>query len=98
MAENGEQYISELFSKANIIDSKRFVSCLSIHYRFSEEEAIQLAEYLAKFDKIKLDTIKEHLKGTVEKEKEKETKTKSKEKAERRPSPEKMAGTAKRDK
>ena len=96
MAENGEQYISELFSKANIIDSKRFVSCLSIHYRFSEEEAIQLAEYLSKFDKIKLDTIKEHLKGTAEKEKD--TKTKSKEKVERRPSPEKMAVPAKRDK
>ena len=96
MAENGEQYISELFSKANIIDSKRFVSCLSIHYRFSEEEATQLAEHLAKFDKIKLDTIKDNLKGTAEKEKE--TKPKSKEKAERRPSPEKMAVSAKRDK
>ena len=57
---------------------------------------MQLAEHLAKFDKIKLDTIKDNLKGTAEKEKE--TKPKSKEKAERRPSPEKMAVSAKRDK
>lgn len=79
VAENGEQYISELFSRANIVDAKRLISCLTIHYTFTEEEATQLVDHLAKFDKIKLDTLKEYLYKPTPLEKG-ESKAKSKEK------------------
>lgn len=55
------------------------MSCLTIHYHFSEEEASQLVEHLAKFDKIKLDTLKEHLyKRSPSPEKEKKGKSREK--------------------
>ena len=36
MDEFGQDYMNELFSRANVIESKRFIACLNIHYNFDE--------------------------------------------------------------
>lgn len=52
--ESGNQYMNELFSKSSVVEVKKFVNCLCIHYGFEEEEAVQLGEMLSTFNKIKL--------------------------------------------
>lgn len=56
--ENGQVHINQLFSKANVVEIKRFIGCISIHYNFEEKEASQLAEVVSTFGKVKLDTLK----------------------------------------
>lgn len=84
MEEGGEEYINELFAKATLVESKRFISCLTIHYRFTETEAAQLAEALATFGKIKLDSLRNNLAKTAKTDREDKAKqAKSKEKGDR---------------
>ena len=56
---HGHDYLNELFAKTDTIENKRFISCLSIHYNFAEEDAAALARELTYFGKIKLSTLKD---------------------------------------
>lgn len=51
-----------------VIESKRFISCLTINYNFNEEDATALSEYLGSFGKVKMDALQSKIVKKEERE------------------------------
>lgn len=61
VADKGDHYLNELFSKTDKIENKKFISCMTIQYNFTEEEANMLADELSNFGVINLKTLQTKL-------------------------------------